>query len=89
MNKIITDFMQIGKSDLIKGAIMAAMGSIITAIVVILQGIIAVPPVYPNTHMIVSAVIAGIISGATYLLKNLLTNSKDQFLKKEPEDQKK
>lgn len=81
--KQLSGFLSIRKSDLIKGAIMAGLGSIVTAIVTILQGIISIPAVYPNTTMLIQIIVAGAIAGATYLLKNLFTNSSDQFLKKE------
>lgn len=82
--KEVASFLNLGKSDLIKGAIMAAIGSILTAIITLLQGFIAVPPVYPNTTMLMQILIGGVLAFATYILKNLFTNSKDQFLKKEP-----
>lgn len=81
--KTVSEFLSLGKSDLIKGAIMAGLGSVVTAIIVMLQGIIAVPPIYPSWQMLIQILVAGAIAGATYLLKNLFTNSSDQFLKVE------
>lgn len=84
MNKITSKLFSLAKQDWIKGAIMAAGMSILTALVTILQGMIAVPPIYPDMKMLATILVAGIIAGATYILKNLFTNSKDQFMKKEP-----
>jgi hypothetical protein len=76
-------FGTIGKSDLIKSAIMAGGSVIATALIIVLQGVTSNPPVYPDAKAMLNIGIAGLVAALVYILKNLFTNSQDQFLKKE------
>lgn len=78
-----TDFLRIGSSDLVKGAILASLAVIVTGATEILTGLSAAPPVYPTMAMLGHLAVSGLTTGGIYLLKNLLTNNKDQFLKKD------
>lgn len=84
MKNMKAAFLSLGKDDLIKSAIMAGMAVIVTALISILQGVIAQPPVYPTLQTLWAVLISGVSTAGIYLLKNLFTNSKDEFLKKEP-----
>lgn len=74
----------LGKSDLIKGAIMAALAAIVTGVTEILTGLTAIPVVYPSLVTLEHLALAGVSAFGIYLAKNFLTNSEDKFLKKEP-----
>jgi hypothetical protein len=74
-------FMELSKSDLVKSAIMAGGSVIATAMIVVLQGLTAIPPVYPTLHSLVLIVTSGVVAGGVYILKNLFTNSNDELLK--------
>lgn len=76
-------FLSLGKSDLIKGAIMAALAIIVAGATEILTGLSAVPPVYPSTATLTHLGVSGLTTFGIYILKNWLTNSNDQFLKAE------
>ena len=74
----------LGVKDLVKGGITAALTIIIMGAITMLNGLVAVPAVMPTTRDLVNLLIVGIISFLSYVAKNYLTNSNDQFLKKEP-----
>jgi hypothetical protein len=78
------ELFNLGKSDLIKGSIMAALSAIVAGVTEILTGLTSVPVVYPNLVTIEHLVLVGISAFGIYLAKNFLTNSEDKFLKKEP-----
>ena len=67
-------------ADLIKGFILAVITAIITGLYTSLQS-----GLLPGMPEIKAMLLTGITAGVGYLLKNLLTNSKDQFMKKENE----
>ena len=73
-----SEFFKLNIKDFIRGLLMAVMGSLSAS----------VPPMFmngtlPTTEQLKSASIIGAGVGIGYLLKNLLTNSSDQILKKE------
>ena len=74
-------FLSLGLKDLAKGAIMAILTVIVTGLYTALN---AVPPSIPDLPTLENLGAAGLVAGAIYLMKNFLTNSNDQFLKKEP-----
>jgi hypothetical protein len=76
------EFLSIGTKDVIKGAIMAAIAVVLTALITSIDA-----GHFPSSFedikpMLVSAVGAFV----TYLLKNLFTNSDGKFLKREAGD---
>ena len=73
-----SQFFKINLRDLGKGVIMAILGSIVSALLVIVNtGTLPTLDEWKNVGML------GLMAGLSYLLKNLLTNSNDQFLKPE------
>ena len=75
---------QLGKNDIIKGFIVATLTVILTGSLTSLQN-----GVLPDINTIKTLCITGLGAGVAYILKNLLTNSEDQFLKKEPKKDEK
>ena len=77
-----SNFLQINLRDLTKGIIMAVLGSVVSALLVILNnGALPTLDEWKNIGML------GLMAGLSYLLKNLLTNSEDHFMTKEkPKD---
>ena len=71
-------FLSLGKSDFLKATIMLALSAIVTALIPTLES-----GTLPTIAQLKAAGIVGLTAGLTYLLKNVLTNSQDQFLKKE------
>ena len=78
-----TKLYQLGKNDLIKGFIVAVLTVVLTGLVTGLQA-----GVLPDLATVKTLIVTGFGAGVAYILKNLLTNSEDQFLKKEPKDEK-
>jgi hypothetical protein len=69
---------KLNSSDILKGCVVAALTSFLNAIVLIL-GTGALPTVASLRSM----AIVGLSAGMAYLVKNVLTNSKDQLFKGE------
>ena len=85
-------FLKLGIKDMGKAAIMLILGTIVTALLPILQGIAdtGTLPVWADAlKTLLNALISGVGIAAVYLLKNLLTNSDDKFLTKEATTEKK
>lgn len=76
----------LAKSDLIKGCIMAILTFVFGGLKVFITGMIETPSIYPTWAQIEHLGVTGLSIGGLYLLKNFMTNSQDQFLKKEPTD---
>ncbi|HEY5139294.1 MAG TPA: hypothetical protein VIJ25_08270 [Methylococcales bacterium] len=72
-------FLSLNAQDAIKGAIVAAGTSIITTLVSAMN-----TGSLPHLSDLRGIGIAGLSAGLAYLLKNFLTNSKDQLGKPEP-----
>lgn len=81
-----SEFLSLEKSDLVKGCIMAVLTFVFGGLKVFIEGMIATPSVYPTWAQIEHLGLTGLSIGALYLLKNFMTNSKDQLLKSEPTD---
>lgn len=79
-----TKLYQLGKNDLIKGFIVAVLTVVLTGSLTSLQA-----GILPDIATIKALSITGLGAGVAYILKNLLTNSEDQFLKKEPKKDEK
>lgn len=71
-------FASLGKSDFLKSIIVAVLAAFLTALSPILDS-----GALPTMEHLKGAGIAGLAAGVGYLLKNFLTNSNDQFLKRE------
>lgn len=74
----MSNFLNLNLDDLIKGFVVAFLSSALTGLIVILDN-----GALPNAAELKSALVVGITSGLSYLLKNLLTNSKGQIAKSE------
>lgn len=74
----MSNFLNLNLDDLIKGFVVAFLSSALTGLIVILDN-----GALPNAAELKSALVVGITSGLSYLLKNLLTNSKGQIAKGE------
>ena len=74
----MSNFLNLNLDDLIKGFVVAFLSSALTGLIVILDN-----GALPNAVELKSALVVGITSGLSYLLKNLLTNSKGQIAKSE------
>lgn len=72
-------FLRIGRSDLFKGVVVATLTAMFSIIIPVLEA-----SAFPTSSQIKSAIVAGITAGLAYLLKNLLTNSRGEMMKKEP-----
>ena len=77
--KNVSDFLRLAKSDYIKGLIVAVATAVLATAYEILQSGISLSKA--QLILIGKTAIAAAIA---YLIKNGLTNSKDQFLTKEP-----
>jgi hypothetical protein len=75
-------FLQLGIMDWIKGFVVAAIAAIVTPLLAWLQAIGAAQPAPVLSWKAIGA--AALAAGIAYLVKNLLTNSKDQLFKMEP-----
>lgn len=74
-------FISLDTKDAIRGVVMAVIGSVLTALVEILQ-----IGAFPSRAQWKIIIIGGLATGAAYILKNLFTNSQDQLFKKETID---
>ncbi len=72
-------YLSITIKDVLKGAIVAVLTSIATAVITILQ-----TGEIPGIEQLHTILIAGVGAGVAYLLKNFFTNSNDQILTREP-----
>lgn len=66
-------------SDVIKGVVVAVFTAALTALVPILQG-----GSFPSGAQLKTIGLAALAAGVAYLVKNMLTNSKDELFKTEP-----
>lgn len=76
-----TQFFTLGLRDIAKGFLVAMLTAIITGLGTVLQN-----GTIPTETELKNLVLIGLSAGIAYLGKNLLTNSNDQFLKKEPKN---
>ena len=67
-------------ADVVKGFFTAALTTILLAVVPLLQS-----GKFPDLVQLKTFALAGLAAGVAYIIKNLLTNSKDELLKTEPE----
>lgn len=71
-------FLMINSDDLMRGFVTAVIASVLSSAVVILQA-----GNLPTVMQLKTIALVGVSSGVSYLVKNLLTNSKDQMFKTE------
>lgn len=76
-------FLSLAKNDFVKGLLMAVLTVIAGGVKVFIDGIMQIPSVYPTMDQVTHLLLTGFSVGVLYLLKNFLTNSKDEFLKKD------
>lgn len=74
-------FLQLSSKDFLKGLILSILTVIVAGLYAALS---ATPPHFPTSGEWVTLAMSGLTAGVAYLMKNLFTNSKDQFLKTEP-----
>ena len=75
------NFLQLSTHDLVKGFIMAVLTALVTALYTAISG---TSPHWPTGAEWQTIALTALSAGLVYLTKNFLTNSKDQFLKKDP-----
>ncbi len=75
----MSQFFNLNLKDLIKGAIVAIISAIVTAIIPVIDS-----GSLPTMEQLKAAGWMALTAGVSYLLKNLFTNSNDSFLKGEP-----
>ena len=74
----MSNFLNLDLQDLTKGFIVAFFSAALTGIVAILE-----TSQLPQISDLKAAAIVGLTAGLSYLLKNVLTNSQGQMLKKD------
>lgn len=76
---IKSGFLRLAKNDIVKGFIMTAIGASLGGIYTAMQAGTII-----SMAVLKAAGMTGATAGVSYLLKNLFTNSQDQFAKPEP-----
>jgi hypothetical protein len=74
-----SSFLSLHWRDIAKGFFLSFLTAFLTALVQLLQD-----GSLPNFAEMKTAGVAGLVAGLAYIIKNWLTNSDDQLLKKEP-----
>jgi hypothetical protein len=74
----MSNFLNLDLQDLTKGFVVAFLSAALTGIVAILE-----TSQLPQVSDIKAAAIVGLTAGLSYLLKNVLTNSQGELLKKD------
>jgi hypothetical protein len=74
-------FLKLNLKDLAKSAIIAGLTVVVTGAITILSAITDATGQLPTLEDFGKLVISGLIAGSIYLLKNLLSNENNEFLK--------
>lgn len=74
----MSDFLKINTRDLVKGAVVAVLAVVTSGLVTILES-----GALPTVQQLKGIGMVALTAGVSYLLKNFLTNSQDEVLKKE------
>jgi hypothetical protein len=74
----MSNFLNLDVNDLTKGFVVAFLSAALTGLVAILE-----TSQLPQMSDLKAAAIVGLTAGLSYLLKNVLTNSQGQLLKKD------
>ena len=72
-------FLQLNWQDLVRGIVVAIITAFLTALLPVLQS-----GSFPTKAQLMVAVSCGVTAAIAYIIKNLLTNSKDQLFVPEP-----
>ena len=75
----MSDFLKINVRDLVKGSIVAVLAVLTSSLVTILEG-----GALPTLEQLKKIGLIALTAGVSYLIKNFLTNSQDEVMKKEP-----
>jgi hypothetical protein len=75
----MSQFFNLNFKDLAKGAIVAIISAIVTAVIPVIDS-----GSLPTFEQLKAAGWMALTAGVSYMLKNLFTNSDDSFLKGEP-----
>jgi len=81
MNIFGSKFLQVNWQDLVRGLVVAVITSFLTALLPIVQS-----GKLPTMAQLGVCGIAGATAAIAYVIKNLLTNSKDQMFVAEPKE---
>jgi VIT1/CCC1 family predicted Fe2+/Mn2+ transporter len=73
-----SSFLNLNTQDLVKGFVVAFLSAALTGLITTLDS-----GTLPTLAELKQAGIVGLTAGLSYLLKNLLTNSQDELMKKE------
>jgi VIT1/CCC1 family predicted Fe2+/Mn2+ transporter len=73
-----SNFLNLNTQDLVKGFVVAFLSAALTGVITTLDS-----NTLPTLAELKQAGIVGLTAGLSYLLKNLLTNSQDELMKKE------
>lgn len=73
-----SNFLNLNAQDVVKGFVVAFLSAALTGLVATLDS-----GALPSVVELKQAAIVGLTAGLSYLLKNLLTNSQDELMKKE------
>lgn len=74
----MSNFLNLNMNDLLKGFVVAFFSASLTGLVAILE-----TSQLPQISDVKAASIVGLTAGLSYLLKNILTNSQGELLKKD------
>ena len=75
----MSDFLKINVRDLVKGSVVAVLAVLTSSLVTILES-----GALPTVEQLKKIGLIALTAGVSYLLKNFLTNSQDEVLKKDP-----
>lgn len=75
-----SELFKLNWKDALKGCVVAVLSAGLTAVVTVLQS-----GAFPTTADWKNIAMVAVTAGASYILKNFLTNSNDQMLKKDGE----
>lgn len=70
-----SSFFTLGSRDLVNGLVVAFLTSFLTGLVSSLEG-----GQFPSAQELKSSLLIGLAAGISYLLKNLMTNSKGELM---------
>jgi hypothetical protein len=72
-------FLALKGIDYVKGFVVAVLTAVLTAVIPVIQ-----TGTFPTGAQLKTMLISGLAAGIAYLIKNMLTNSKDELFKPEP-----
>jgi xanthine/uracil/vitamin C permease (AzgA family) len=75
----MSDFLKINVRDLVKGSVVAVLAVLTSSLVTILES-----GALPTVEQLKKIGLIALTAGVSYLIKNFLTNSQDEVMKKDP-----